>query len=106
MTTTAFESGSPRTYVDPYAVDSASPATWASTWRRKDEGDYFLPAPDPAQRLDFTIAPRDRRRLELQATLTMAGIAPQPEDREAIDQLSALPGSVNATLQRWLNRTG
>ncbi|MFE2582786.1 hypothetical protein [Streptomyces sp. NPDC059378] len=106
MTSIAFESGSPRTFVDPYAVDSAAPAAWASAWRRKEEGDYFLPAPDPAQRLDFTIDPRDRRRLELLATLTMAGIPPRPEDREAIDQLSALPGSVNVTLQRWLNHTG
>ncbi|MER5989823.1 MULTISPECIES: hypothetical protein [Streptomyces] len=69
------------------------------------EGDYLLAPPNPAERLDTSIAPRDRRRLELQAALTAAGIPPRPEDREAIDSLSALSGSVNTTIQRWLHHT-
>ncbi|NJP51623.1 hypothetical protein HCJ93_16490 [Streptomyces sp. SBST2-5] len=75
----------------------------ASTFEYRD-GDYLLPPPNPADRveLDLGIDPRDRRRLELHAALTAAGIPPRPEDREAIDSLSALPGSITATVQRWL----
>ncbi|MEV5997837.1 hypothetical protein AB0M25_00500 [Streptomyces griseomycini] len=67
--------------------------------------DYLLAPPNPAHRLDVTIAPRDRRRLELQAALTAAGIPPRPGDREAIDSLSALSAGVNTTIQRWLHHT-
>ncbi|CAL9568981.1 hypothetical protein [Streptomyces sp. Tu 3180] len=69
------------------------------------EGDYLLSPPNPADRLDIGIAPRDRRRLELQAALTAAGIPPRPEDREAIDSLSALSAGINTTIQRWLHHT-
>ncbi len=48
---------------------------------------------------------RDARRLDLLAALTAAGIPPRPEDRAAIDQLSALPAEINATLRRWLHHT-
>jgi hypothetical protein len=34
---------------------------------------------------------------------TAAPGSPRPEDRDAIDQLSALPPSINTTLQRWLH---
>ncbi|MEZ3179860.1 hypothetical protein KYY02_14555 [Streptomyces pimonensis] len=67
------------------------------------EGDYLLAPPRPADRIG--IDPRDRRRLELHAALTAAGIPPRPEDREAIESLSALSGSVNSTVQRWLHHT-
>lgn len=81
----------------------------AITFEYRD-GDYLLPPPNPADRitaddLDLGIDPRDRRRLELHAALTAAGIPPLPEDREAIDSLSALPGSINTTIQRWLHHT-
>ncbi|GAA3497984.1 hypothetical protein GCM10019016_050870 [Streptomyces prasinosporus] len=69
------------------------------------EGDYLLAPPNPADRLDSAIAPRDRRRLDLQAALTAAGIPPRPEDREAIDSLSALSSGINTTIQRWLHHT-
>ncbi|MFD9004560.1 hypothetical protein ACFV0T_26980 [Streptomyces sp. NPDC059582] len=105
MTATAYEHGSSRAYVDPYAVDDTALPKWDRAGRREGEADYLLPAPDPAQRLAITLDPRDLRRLELQAALTTAGIPPLPDDREAIDQLSALPGSINATLQRWLHHT-
>ncbi|GAA1429480.1 hypothetical protein GCM10009601_44910 [Streptomyces thermospinosisporus] len=76
----------------------------ATTFFEYQDSDYLLPPPNPADRVDFdlTIDPRDRRRLELHAALTAAGIPPRPEDREAIDSLSTLPGSIIATIQRWL----
>lgn len=78
----------------------------ATTYKYCD-GDYLLPPPNPADRIDLGIGidPRDRRRLDLLAALTAAGIPPRPEDREAIDSLSALPGSINTTIQRWLHHT-
>ncbi|BFO21325.1 hypothetical protein SHKM778_77130 [Streptomyces sp. KM77-8] len=66
------------------------------------DGDYLLAPPRPADRIGAAIGPRDRRRLELHAALTAAGIPPRPEDREAIESLSTLSGSVNSTIQRWL----
>ena len=99
MTSIAFECHSPQAVADPYAVDGTEPVWPAAA------GDYLLPPPNPAQRLSFTLEPSDRRRLELHAALTAAGIPPLPEDRDAIDQLSALSGSINATLQRWLHHT-
>lgn len=104
MTTTAFEYSAPHAFVDPYAVDTAE-VTWPTPVDQDTDTDHLLAPPNPAERLSFTIDPRDRRRLDLHAVLTAAGIPPRPEDREAIDQLSALPGSINATLQRWLHHT-
>ncbi|KAB1148254.1 hypothetical protein F7R91_10180 [Streptomyces luteolifulvus] len=66
---------------------------------------FLLPPPHPAQRLNLALDPRDVHRLELNAALTTAGIAPMPGDREAIDRLSELPDAVHATLHRWLTRT-
>jgi len=67
--------------------------------------DFLLPPPNPTQRLRPALDLRDVHRLELNATLTTAGIAPMPGDREAIDHLSALPHTIHATLQRWLTQT-
>ncbi|MFI5795790.1 hypothetical protein [Streptomyces sp. NPDC051677] len=116
MTTTAPEHSAPRAYVDPYAVDAAEvlwpdPADSPQDISHQDisqdlsrqDMDYLLPPPNPAERLNLAIGPRDQRRIELHAALTAAGIPPYPEDRDAIDQLSALSGSVNAALQRWLH---
>ncbi|CAL9541633.1 hypothetical protein [Streptomyces sp. enrichment culture] len=89
MTATAFEYGPEHVFVDPYACGD----------------DFLLSPPNPADRLDITLDPRDRRRLDLHAALTAAGIPPRPEDREAIESLSALPGSINTTIQRWLHHT-
>ncbi|MFF3205904.1 hypothetical protein [Streptomyces sp. NPDC002962] len=123
MTTTAPEHSDPRAFVDPhafvdpYAVDAAD-ARWPDTadvhwpdpadvrWpdpADSDQGMDHLMPPNPAERLELAIGPRDRRRIDLHAALTAAGIPPYPEDRDAIDQLSALSGSVNAALQRWLH---
>ncbi|MEU1260903.1 hypothetical protein ABZ839_05930 [Streptomyces cellulosae] len=67
--------------------------------------DYLLAPPGPATRVGALIDPRDRRRLDLHAALTAAGIPPRPEDREAIEHLSALSAGINSTIQRWLQHT-
>jgi hypothetical protein len=102
VTTTAPEHIAPCAYVDPYAVDTAE-VLWPAPADSNQDMDHLLPPPDPAKRLNLTIDPRDQRRINLHAALTAAGIPPYPEDRDAIDQLSALSGSVNAALQRWLH---
>jgi hypothetical protein len=98
--TLTFEPHTPQTFVAPYTADPAQ-TTWPPAATGQDM-DYLLPPPNPAERL---ITPRDQRRLALHAALTTAGIPPRPEDRDAIDQLSALPTSINTTLQRWLSHT-
>ncbi|MGX1157073.1 hypothetical protein [Streptomyces albogriseolus] len=87
MTATAFEYGS-----NPSAAGQSG-------------GDYLLARPDAATRVGSPIDPRDRRRLDLHAALTAAGIPPRPEDREAIEHLSALSAGINSTIQRWLQHT-
>ncbi|MFD7699793.1 hypothetical protein [Streptomyces caelestis] len=105
MTATAFEHGPNHGFADPRAVqDGGHSVRWPPA-EGQSEGDYLLAPPDPAARLNSGIDPRDRRRLELHAALTAAGIPPRPEDREAIESLSALSGSVNSTIQRWLHHT-
>ena len=101
--TITFDHHTPQTFVDPYAADPAETA-WPSAATGQDM-DYLLPPPNPSERLSVLIAPRDQRRLALHAALTTAGIPPLPEDRDAIDQLSALSPSINTTLQRWLHHT-
>lgn len=63
-----------------------------------------LPAPAPDSRLPFPLEPADRRRLELHAALTTAGIAPRPGDLDAIEALCALDDTTHLALQRWINR--
>jgi hypothetical protein len=99
----ALDHHTPQTFVDPYAADPAQ-TTWPPSATGQDM-DCLLPPPNPAERLSILITPRDQRRLALHAALTAAGIPPRPEDREAIDQLSTLPPSINTTLQRWLSHT-
>jgi hypothetical protein len=98
----ALDHHTPQTFVDPYAADPAESA-WPPA--AGQDTDYLLPPPNPAERLSILITPRDQRRLALHAALTAAGIPPRPEDRDAIDQLSTLPPSINTTLQRWLHHT-
>ncbi|MFG2733048.1 hypothetical protein [Streptomyces canus] len=101
--TIALEHHTPHTFVDPYAADPAE-STWPAAAAGQDM-DYLLPPPNPSERLNILIDPRDQHRLALHAALTAAGVPPRPEDRDAIDQLSALPSSINTTLQRWLHHT-
>ncbi|MEU9954896.1 hypothetical protein [Streptomyces sp. NPDC050982] len=92
-------------YTDPYAVPDPRDNIWPTPVQTGDDLDYFLPPPNPAERLSRILAPRDERRLALNATLTAAGIPPMPEDRAVIDQLSALPADVSTVIQRWLHHT-
>jgi hypothetical protein len=101
--TIALEHHTPQTFVDPYAADPAETA-WPPAAAEQDM-DHLLPPPNPCERLSILIDPRDQHRLALHAALTAAGIPPRPEDRDAIDQLSALPSTINTTLQRWLSHT-
>ena len=101
--TIALAHHAPQNFVDPYAADPAQ-TTWPPAAAGQDT-DLLLPPPNPSERLSILIDPRDQRRLALHAALTAAGIPPRPEDRDAINQLSALPASINTTLQRWLNHT-
>ncbi|MFH9040281.1 hypothetical protein ACH4FA_13100 [Streptomyces sp. NPDC017966] len=105
MTATAFEYGPNHVFVDRYAAPNGTDSTWWPPAAGQPESDHLLAPPNPADRLDIAIDPRDRRRLELHAALTAAGIPPRPEDHEAIESLSALSGSVNSTIQRWLHHT-
>ncbi|MFC8665822.1 hypothetical protein [Streptomyces sp. NPDC057199] len=90
-------------YADPYAAPELSDSPWPTPVHVGDDLDYFLPPPNPAERLSRVLAPRDERRLALNVALTAAGIPPMPGDRAVIDQLSALPADVNTVLQRWLH---
>ncbi|MEU7033901.1 hypothetical protein [Streptomyces sp. NPDC046237] len=65
-------------------------------------GDYVLPAPAPESRLSFPLPPADRRRLDLHAALTAAGIAPLPGDLGAIEALCALDDTIHDALLRWI----
>ncbi|MEU7599658.1 hypothetical protein [Streptomyces sp. NPDC041003] len=58
--------------------------------------------PDPQTRLSWPLQPSDRRRLDLHAALTTAGVPPTSGDLEAIHALSALDDTTNAALVRWI----
>ncbi|WP_327372772.1 hypothetical protein OG393_02000 [Streptomyces sp. NBC_01216] len=63
-----------------------------------------VPAPSPESRLSVPLRPADRRRLELHAALTTAGIAPLPGDLDAIEELCGLDDTTHLALQRWITR--
>ncbi|MFG3345713.1 hypothetical protein ACGF1Z_11710 [Streptomyces sp. NPDC048018] len=63
-------------------------------------GPCTLPA--PASRPTDQLKPADRRRIELNAALTTAGIAPSPGDRDAIEALCTLDDTTHTALRRWL----
>ncbi|MER6976162.1 hypothetical protein [Streptomyces carpinensis] len=71
-------------------------------WDPAPACDSPLSPPRPADRIACRVEPRDLRRLNLYAVLTAAGIAPYPGDREAIEELSALPDNVHQALHHWL----
>ncbi|MFB7448082.1 hypothetical protein [Streptomyces sp. NPDC056194] len=98
--------------LDPYRfpaalVDDSGPE-WTSAARSALEVcDYYSPAhspaPAPESRLSAPLEPADRRRLELHATLTTAGIAPLPGDLDAIEALCRLDDTTHLALRRWIN---
>ncbi|MET8752058.1 hypothetical protein ABZW32_18435 [Streptomyces sp. NPDC004667] len=49
--------------------------------------------------------PEERRRLDLYACLTAAGIRPLAADLRAIEVLSALDDVTHATVRRWISGT-
>ncbi|GAA3399215.1 hypothetical protein [Streptomyces roseoviridis] len=102
--------------LDPYRfpaalVDDDLPARNTTPRGLTELDDYLLPAPapapapDPASRLADPLDPADRRRLELHATLTAAGIAPLPGDLAAIEALCRLDDTTHVALRRWIDRT-
>ncbi|WP_328557809.1 MULTISPECIES: hypothetical protein [unclassified Streptomyces] len=84
---------------------SAQPqdSVWPVPAQSRDDIGSLLTSPQYARRTRHALDPHDQRRLALHAALTAAGIPPMPEDRAAIDQISALPADVNDVLQRWLH---
>ncbi|WP_411108567.1 hypothetical protein [Streptomyces sp. c-19] len=96
--------------LDPYRF----PAMLTDDWHEQTStahgtmefGDCPLPAPVPSSRLSIRLEPADRRRLDLHAALTTAGIAPLPGDLDAIEALCSLDDTTHIALRRWLNRFG
>ncbi|MEU3430592.1 hypothetical protein [Streptomyces gardneri] len=94
--------------LDPYRF----PAAYIDDWREETFtaggtmafGDHPLPA--PTNRLPIRLEPADRRRLELHAALTTAGIAPLPGDLDAIEALCTLDDTTHIALRRWLSEIG
>ncbi|MFI2351649.1 hypothetical protein ACH492_32465 [Streptomyces sp. NPDC019443] len=93
----------PQTAIDSYRFPGVRDFDQPEIVGAVDElGDYFLPAPDPRQRLPFTLAAEDSHRLDLHAVLTTAGIAPLPGDMDAINVLSALDDTTVSAVLRWV----
>lgn len=61
--------------------------------------DLPLPPPRPEERLQAPVALPDRRRLDIQAALTAAGVAPTAGDQAAVAELVGLSdGTVQAVI--------
>ncbi|SEE24133.1 hypothetical protein SAMN05428939_7846 [Streptomyces sp. TLI_105] len=93
--------------LDPYRFPAALvhdlPERTSSVCDGVEPGDRLLPAPESASRLSASLEPADRRRLELHAALTTAGIAPLPGDLDAIEALCQLNDTTHVALRRWLS---
>lgn len=50
------------------------------------------------------LAPADRRRLDLHACLTTAGLPPRAGDLHAIEALSMVDDTTYAAVRRWITR--
>ncbi|MGX1885963.1 hypothetical protein [Streptomyces sp. NPDC055287] len=93
----------PRWALDPYRFHGLEYGDEQNAARDVfEDDDYVLPAPHRDQRLPFTLEAADKRRLDLHAALTTAGIAPVPGDLEAIGVLSGLDDTTVGTLLRWI----
>ncbi|MGW7467873.1 hypothetical protein ACWGJT_25195 [Streptomyces xantholiticus] len=91
--------------VDPYRFPGATAVDDRPRPTVPEPVDYLLAAPDPDRRVPVPLEPADRRRLDLHAALTTAGIAPLPGDLAAIEALCTLDDTTHAALQRWITRT-
>ncbi|MFD7966366.1 hypothetical protein ACFV5J_36835 [Streptomyces zaomyceticus] len=90
----------PAVYVDDrYEETSAACGTMALV-------DHLEPEPAPSNSPSTQLEAADRRRLELHAALTTAGVAPLPGDLDAIEALSLLDDTTHRALRRWLDRSG
>ncbi|MET9377836.1 hypothetical protein ACFYV5_27795 [Streptomyces sp. NPDC003035] len=95
----------PAVFIDDLAEERPTEARTHITHGFMEPEDYPLPAPVPGTRLSVVLEPADRRRLELHAALTTAGIAPLPGDLDAIEALCTLDDFTHIALQRWIART-
>ncbi|MEU6934394.1 hypothetical protein AB4225_18700 [Streptomyces sp. 2RAF24] len=89
--------------LDPYRFPAALDDLPEPIPTERDAGP--LSAPSPRTRLYPPLEPADRRRLELHAALTTAGIAPRPGDLDAIEALCRLDDTTHTALQRWINHS-
>ncbi|MET9463828.1 hypothetical protein ABZY44_03200 [Streptomyces sp. NPDC006544] len=110
-------SEAPPPQLDPYrfpGADAVQPAPHRTPpqSRRPGDMDWLLPpcgaerpgehGPTNEAHHGRSLTPVDRRRLDLQAALTAAGIAPLPGDMESIYILSALDDTTHAAVVRWI----
>ncbi|MFE2143473.1 hypothetical protein ACFXA3_17320 [Streptomyces sp. NPDC059456] len=101
----------PRTTFDPYRFPGIR--GWGDTGQ-PDSGCPQAPPPDgdrppeeptPDRPTREGLTPEDRRRLELQACLTAAGVPPHAGDLRAIEVLSMIDDVTNAAVRRWIRGT-
>ncbi|PWK73448.1 hypothetical protein BCL76_102473 [Streptomyces sp. CG 926] len=88
----------PQEALDPYRF----PGVWglADEEEASFEGDAVTP--DPRQGSAGRIGAAQRRRLDLLAALTTAGIPPLTADRHAVEAVAALDETTNAAVRRWI----
>ncbi|WP_051782447.1 MULTISPECIES: hypothetical protein [unclassified Streptomyces] len=93
----------------PTPQDSLDPYRFPGVWGLVDEEEAPLEStaatPDPQQGSAGRIGAARRRRLDLQAALTTAGIPPLTADRHAIEAVCALDDATNAAVRRWIAGT-
>ncbi|GAU69695.1 hypothetical protein SSP35_14_00290 [Streptomyces sp. NBRC 110611] len=67
-----------------------------------DPEDGALPPPRPEERLRAPLALADRRRLDIQAALTAAGVAPAAGDAAAVAELAGLSETTVRAVIDWI----
>ncbi|WP_405604975.1 hypothetical protein OHT93_35605 [Streptomyces sp. NBC_00191] len=93
--------------IDPYRFPGARDIDAQSALTPSDSSeDFLLPAPDPKQRIPFTLAAADKRRLAVHTVLTTKGVAPMPGDLDAIKALCMLDDTTLTTVLRWITSPG
>ncbi|MCX4985738.1 hypothetical protein [Streptomyces sp. NBC_00572] len=96
--------------LDPYRFPAVyvddRPRETSAVFGIMEYDDFPEPEPAPSSSLSDRLQPADRRRLELHAALTTAGIAPMPGDLDVIEVLCTLDDTTHSALRRWLSRSG